>query len=569
MKQRVEQLRELMQQHNMDYYIVPSSDPHMSEYLPERFKQRAWVSGFTGSAGTLVIGMNEAGLWTDGRYFIQAERQLKDTGIKLFKMRVPGAITIKDYLAQNTNKDSVVGFDGRLLSEGYVKGLKETLDCSLIIDKDLVDEIWTDRPSLPSDKAFKHEIEFTGLSTLEKIEQLKQSNKADAYLLCSLDDICWLYNIRANDIKNNPVLMSYALVADKNYLFTDKSKVEHLELEGITVRDYDEITEVLASLEGTVYVDPTRSNHYVVNAINCEIIEGRNVTTDLKAKKNDVEIKNLINCQIKDGIAMTKFLHWLDNSNGVSELEAEAKLLSFRSEQPDFIQNSFDYISAYGDNAAMMHYKASPETNRVIDNKSFYLIDSGGQYLDGTTDITRTLSCGELTEEERIDYTLVLKGHIALSKAVFLEGTTGSNLDILARQPIWEHNMDYKCGTGHGVGYLLNVHEGPHGFARTPNNVALEVGMIITNEPGIYKENRHGIRTENTLLVRPYSKGEFGEFYNFETISYCPIDLRPVKKDMLTEQEIDWLTNYHNKVIELLSPSIQAELEWVKEITTL
>lgn len=571
MKKRVEQLRELMKKNGMDFYIIPSSDPHMSEYLPARYKSRAWVSSFTGSAGTLVVGLEEAGLWTDGRYFIQAERQLKDTGIELYKMRVPNEITIIDFLKQRVSGTSTVGFDGRLLSESYVRQLRGNVLCNYIIDQDLVDELWSDRPELPKDKAFIHDIAYAGLSTLEKINQVKEKLSADNYLIGSLDDICWLYNIRAFDISNNPVLVSYALLADKNYLFTDVTKVSHLDLDGIEVLPYDEVTKVLAQVKGSVYIDPARVNHYVASFIPKEskLVEGRNITTTLKAMKNQVEIKNLKNCQRKDGVAMTKFLHWMDQNDGVTELEAEAKLLSFRKEQPDFIQNSFDYISAYKENAAMMHYKSTTESNALIEKKGYYLIDSGGQYMDGTTDITRTLPCGELTEEERIDYTLVLKGHIALSNAVFLEGTTGSKLDLLARQPIWKYNMDYKCGTGHGVGYLLNVHEGPHGFSMFPNTVALEPGMIITNEPGIYKENRHGIRIENTLLVKPYSEGEFGKFYHFETISYCPIDLRPVVKEMLTSEEVDWLNKYHEMVLNELKPFIQEEYDWVKQITTL
>lgn len=576
MNRRIDELRNEMKKNKIDFYIVPTADPHLSEYLPEHYKTRAWASGFTGSAGTLIVSNSEAGLWTDGRYVIQAKRQLEGSGIDLYKLN-QGDPSIVEWLKSHMKPEMTLGFDGRMLSDAFVMKLGKSLNVTLSGDFDLISDIWNDRPSLPDKKAFKHEIEFTGLSAREKIDLVKldmEKDSNDNYLIGSLDDICWLYNIRGFDISNNPLLISYALITkDHNYLFTDVSKVNHLDLEtdGITVVAYNEIASYLNEVEGSIMFDSDRTNSFVVSKINKDVnlIKRRNITTDLKAVKNPTEIKNLINCQIKDGVAITKFLYWLDNSLGdnLTELSLEDKLEEFRKGQDDFIQISFDSISAYKENAAMMHYKATNESNAKINKEGFYLIDSGGQYIDGTTDITRTVKCGELSDEEITDFTLVLKGHIALSKAVFLEGTTGTNLDILARRPMWEHSIDYKCGTGHGVGYLSGVHEGPHGFSQKPSSIAFKPGMIITNEPGIYKENRHGIRIENTLLVENHTETEFGNFYKFKTISYCPIDMRAVNTDMLSTEEIEWLKDYHREVLNKLSPKLDEEIEWIKKIT--
>lgn len=575
---KLENLRKLMVQNGIDAYIIPSSDAHMSEYVPDYYKSREWLTGFTGSAGTAVVTLTDAGVWTDGRYWIQAEKELKGSGFTLFKTGIPNEITIIDWLKEKMDSNHVLGFDSKVFSAAYIDDLSNKLSITLNGDLDLVGVLWTDRPIIPTEKAFLHELKYTGFDTLEKLRQVRammKEEKVSNFVLSSLDDICWLYNIRGYDVENNPVLISYALITlDKAYLFTDLDKVNDLSLfdQGVIALPYDVIDEYVQSITDTVYYDANKLNQFVVSNMKDSITKktGVNFTTILKAKKNSSEVYNLKNCQIKDGVAMTKFLYWLDNNKqGQTELTVEQKLLEFRKEQPDFIMKSFNPISAYGANAAMMHYRATEENYSNIEEKSFYLIDSGGQYIDGTTDITRTAPMGELTDEEMLDYTLVLKGHIALSEAIFLEGTTGSNLDVLARRPMWKYGLDYKCGTGHGVGYLLNVHEGPQGFRREGNHTPLEPGMVITNEPGIYKENRHGIRIENTLLVTEKMNTEFGQFYEFETISYCPIDLRPVKKELLTPEEITWLSNYHKMVIELLSPYLDVEIGWMKEITRL
>ncbi len=571
---RIKMLRELMKKHNMQAYIIPSSDAHMSEYVAEHYKSREWISGFTGSAGTVVITEENAGLWTDGRYWIQAEMQLKDSGIVLYKTGIPNALTIEDFLKEKINSTDNIGIDASVFSTSYVKGLIKNLKANIMGDFDLVGELWVDRPTIPSEKAFVHELKYSGLPVEEKLRQVREymkEHKVSSYVLSSLDDVAWLYNIRGFDVRNNPVLISYALVTlDKAFLFTDLSKVSHLSIEGVTILPYEEIIQYVSKIDNSVYYDANKVNYYVTSKIKNDVTvkTGTNFTTLIKTKKNSIEIDNLKHCQVKDGVAMTKFLYWFDQNieNGLDELQVDQKLLEFREEQADFIGRSFDSISAYGANAAMMHYKATPEAYSKIGNNGFYLIDSGGQYMDGTTDITRTAVCGDLTEEQILDYTLVLKGHIQLSKAVFLEGSSGANLDMLAREPMWRYGLDYKCGTGHGVGYLLNVHEGPQGFRNT-NTVPFEEGMIITNEPGIYKEGRHGIRIENTLLVQPYKNTEFGQFYSFETISYCPIDMRAVDVSLLSNEEVKWVNDYHKMVFEKLSPYLGEEKEWFKQIT--
>ncbi len=575
-RNRVEMLRELMKKHNMQAYIIPSSDAHMSEYVADHYKSREWISGFTGSAGTVVITEESAGLWTDGRYWIQAELQLQDSGIVLYKTGVPGALTIEDFLKEKINSTDNIGLDATVFSAKYVEELIKDVKANIIGDYDLVGDLWENRPLVPSKRAFQHELKYAGLPVEEKLSQVREymkEEKVSNFVLSSLDDIAWLYNIRGYDVRNNPVLISYALVTlESAFLFTDLAKVGHMNLDAISVLPYQDITKYVSNINGSVYYDANKVNYYITSKIrkDVSVTTGTNFTTLLKSKKNSIEIDNLKHCQIKDGVAMTKFLYWLDQNieNNLDELSTDKKLLEFREEQHDFIGRSFDSISAYGANAAMMHYKATPEAYSKLERKGFYLIDSGGQYMDGTTDITRTAVCGVLTEEQVLDYTLVLKGHIQLSKAIFLEGSSGANLDVLAREPMWKYGLDYKCGTGHGVGYLLNVHEGPHGFRNT-NTVPFEPGMVITNEPGIYKEGKHGIRIENTLLVKEFKNTEFGKYYSFETISYCPIDMRAVDVSLLTDEEISWLNEYHSMCFELLSPYLDKEIEWFKMLTAI
>lgn len=585
--EKLQELRGLMQQQGIDAYIIPSFDAHQSEYVPEHWKSRAWISGFTGSAGTVVVTMDESGLWTDGRYFIQAEKQLTGSEIKLFKMREPGVPTYKEWLAEVLPEKACVGFDGKVFSCNQVKQLENTLskkNIRLNDEYDFIDAIWKGRPELPLDKIFAHDVKYTGFSTAEKLEQIRQEMRkkgADYYVISSLDDIAWMFNIRGNDVQNNPVAISYALISlDKAWLFIDKRKVDKdvekvLNENGVDVMEYIEIENMLTSLEKTtkVFYDPDKVSIWLNRCMpeSCEKVEGKDIAMLLKTIKNDVEIENLKKCQIRDGVAMVRFLHWIDDNIGkepITEISASDKLESFRSQGEDFIGISFDTIAGYKEHAAMMHYKATEESQYTLQSEGMFLVDSGGQYLDGTTDITRTMVLGDITDEERKDFTLVLKGHIALCQAKFLHGVTGTNLDVLARLPLWEQGIDYKCGTGHGVGYLLSVHEAPQRFSMEYNNTRLEKGMVITNEPGVYKEGRHGIRIENTLLVVEDELTESGQFMRFDVISYCPIDLDGIDANFLTDKEKTWLNNYHKKVYEALSPYLdEEEKEWLKKET--
>lgn len=586
-KKRIEKLRNLMKENKIDAYIIPSFDAHQSEYVADHWKCRQWISGFTGSAGTVVITLDDAGLWTDGRYYIQAEKQLEGSGIRLFKMADPGVPSYTEWLKNTLKEESTVGFDGSVFSVDLFKGMEKAFkskNINIKIEKDLIDEIWKDRPEIPKELVFLHGIKYAGKSRVEKLNKVRanmSTKGANYYLLTSLDDIAWLLNIRGNDVPNNPVVISNVVVGeDKCYLFVDSSKVTHdirleLETDGIKIKGYNEIHQILNQLtiDDSVIFDINKTSISMYNSINTDTtkLEEPNITTDLKAIKNEVEIENLRNCQVSDGLAMVKFIKWLKESvtkEEITEISAEKMLEAFRRQQDLFVEPSFDTIAGYKDHAAMMHYKANKETQYTLKDEGFFLVDSGGQYFNGTTDTTRTITLGKLTEEEKRDFTLVLKGHIALSSVKFLEGATGSSLDVLARQPIWEYGLDYKCGTGHGVGFFLNVHEGPQGFRKEPNSVKLEKGMVITNEPGIYKEGKHGIRTENIMLVVEEEKTEFGQFMSFEAITYCPIDLDGIDKDMLTDKEKQWLNDYHKMVYKRLSPYLDEEHKaWLKKET--
>lgn len=586
-KKRIEKLRSLMKENKIDAYIIPSFDAHQSEYVADHWKSRQWISGFTGSAGTVVITLDDAGLWTDGRYYIQAEKQLEGSGIRLFKMADLGVPSYTEWLKNTLKEGSTVGFDGSVFSVDLFKGMGKAFkskNINIKIEKDLIDEIWEDRPEIPKELVFLHGIKYAGKSRVEKLNKVRanmSSKGANYYLLTSLDDIAWLLNIRGNDVPNNPVVISNVLVGeDKCYLFVDASKVTHdirleLETDGIEIKGYNEIHQILNQLtiDDSIIFDANKTSISMYNSINTDTtkIEEPNITTALKAIKNEVEIENLRNCQVSDGLAMVKFIKWLKESvtkEEITEISAQEMLEAFRRQQDLFVEPSFDTIAGYKDHAAMMHYKATKETQYTIKDEGFFLVDSGGQYFNGTTDTTRTIVLGKLTEEEKRDFTLVLKGHIALSSVKFLEGATGSSLDVLARQPIWEYGLDYKCGTGHGVGFFLNVHEGPQGFRKEPNSVKLEKGMVITNEPGIYKEGKHGVRTENIMLVVEEEKTEFGQFMSFEAITYCPIDLDGIDKDMLTDKEKQWLNDYHKMVYKRLSPYLdEGHKSWLKKET--
>jgi Xaa-Pro aminopeptidase len=585
--ERLKKLRKLMSEKGINAYIVNTGDPHQSEYVADYYKGRIWVSGFTGSAGTVVITQDEAILWTDGRYFIQAEKELEGSEYKLFKMRIPGYPTYSQWLNEKLKDGDTLGFDGEVFSQSSVEGLEKEFkgkDIKFIDEYDLVGEIWEDRPSIPKGEAFIHEVKYTGKTGKEKIEEVRkemEKQNIDYVLIGSLDDIAWVYNIRGKDVLHNPVVISYALVSkDEAYLFVDKEKINSevknfLDENNVQIVAYEEIIDYIKSLDknSKIYLDKNRINRWIYKSIpsECTIESGMDITTKLKGIKNSTEIENQKNAYLKDGVALVKFFHWLDKNVGnihITEYSAQEKLLEFRKDQEGFIEPSFGSISAYKANAAMMHYSANENSSSEIKKEGLYLIDSGGQYFDGTTDITRTAVMGPITEEEKRDFTLTLKAHINLGNARFLYGATGHSLDVLSRYPLWQEGIDYKCGTGHGVGFLLNVHEGPHGFAMVSNTVVLEKGMIVTIEPGVYKEGSHGIRIENVVVVEEDIKTDFGQFMKFDTISFVPIDLEGIDVSLLSEKERLWLNEYHKDVFNKLSPYLNdEERAWLKEET--
>lgn len=585
--ERVKRLRELMKTKGITAYIVPTSDPHQSEYVADCYKTRAWISGFTGSAGTVIITQDEAILWTDGRYFIQAENQLEGTEYKLFKIGIPGFPTYTEWLKDNLKDGDSIGFDGKVFAQSSVESIEKELkdkDIEFIDEYDLVGAIWEDRPSIPESIAFIHETKYTGKSAKEKVEEVRNEMKklnVDYFLLASLDDIAWMYNIRGNDIANNPVVISYALISkDKAYLFVNKNKINDdveasLKENQIELYPYEEVVNVVNSFEkGTkILLEKDRINRWLYTNIpaECKIVNDTNITTKLKGIKNPVEVENQRNAYIKDGVALVKFLHWLDNDLGkmeITEISASDKLEEFRREQDLFVEPSFGTISAYEANAAMAHYSATEDSYAVLEPKGLYLVDSGGQYLDGTTDITRTMALGPITEEQKRDFTLTLKGHINLISARFLKGTSGHQLDILCRYPLWQEGIDFKHGTGHGIGFFLNVHEGPHRIASVPNDVTLEKGMVVSIEPGVYKAGKHGIRIENIVIVDEDIETESGQFMKFETLSFVPIDLDAIDVNLLSDKEKAWLNNYHKEVYNKLSPYLnEEEKTWLKAET--
>lgn len=575
--ERIEKLRKIMKRENIDYYIVPSADFHQSEYVSECFKSRAYITGFTGSAGTALIGMDKAILWTDGRYFIQAEQQLAGSGIELYKMRIPGWPSLEEYLSTNMKEGECLGFDGRVFSINEYKEFKkiqQSKNIKIAMDKDLIAEIWADKPSMPKEKVFLHDVKYCGKTVNEKVEEVREQMKTlgcKSYILSSLDDIAWLFNIRGNDVECTPVTLAYALINDKAaVLYIDKDKIgcEDKSIlenrDGITLKNYEDIFEDVKLIKGNVLLDPSKVSAFILTNLNedVRVIESINITTNLKAIKNNVEIECFKNSHIKDGVAMVRFTKWLKEHVGkekITEVTLSEKLLEFRFMGDLFIEESFKTIAGYKEHAAMMHYSATEESAYELKEEGMVLVDCGGQYLDGTTDITRTFVLGKITEEEKKDFTLVLKGHINLMTCKFLQGSIGSSLDIMARKPLWEEGIDYKCGTGHGIGFCLSVHEGPQQI-RPINYVELKPGMILTNEPGVYKEGKHGIRIENVMLIVEDSKTEYGgQFYKFEPLSYCPIDLDGIEVSMLTDKEREWINSYHKETYEKLSPYLNDE----------
>lgn len=586
-KERLHALRMTFKSNNIQAFIIPSTDPHLSEYVAPHWKSREWISGFTGSAGTVVITKDKAGLWTDSRYFLQAAEQLEGSGILLYKEMLPDTPSITDFLSQNLQPGEAVSIDGKMFSVSQVKALQRELSAYGIevhIFGDVLKDIWTDRPCMPEAPAFIYDLRYAGKSSTEKISEIRSKLKKDgiyALLLPTLDEIAWTLNLRGKDVHCNPVIISYLLITqDEVVYFISPEKVTpqvkaYLEEQQVQLQDYNEIETYLHSFTGkNILIDPNKTNYAVYSAINptCSIVPGESPVTLLKAIRNDQEIAGIHAAMQKDGVALVRFLKWLEEnvpSGKETELSVEQKLHELRAAQPLYMDESFDTIVGYKEHGAIVHYSATAESNATLQPKGFLLLDSGAQYLDGTTDITRTIALGELTEEEKTDYTLVLKGHIALAMAKFPAGTRGAQLDVLARMPLWNQGMNFLHGTGHGVGHFLSVHEGPQSIRMNENPVVLQPGMVTSNEPGVYKADSHGIRTENLTLVCKDQEGMFGEYYKFETITLCPICKKGIIKEMLNKEEIEWLNNYHQTVYEKLSPSLdEDEKAWLQTATS-
>lgn len=581
---RIAALRAHIAQEQIQAFIIPSTDPHLSEYVAPHWQSREWISGFTGSAGTVVVTAKDAGLWTDSRYFLQAARQLEGTCITLYKEMLPETPNIPEFLSAHLQEGDCVGIDGKMFSAEEVEHLQKELKKSGIRIKSIADPmqlLWTDRPAMPLAPAFVYDTKYAGMSFTEKLPAVRQAMEAagaDSLLLSALDEIAWLLNIRGNDVHCNPVVVSYLLIEkDKVNYFVQPQKVtpelaEYFSANGISVHPYEEIGHYLNSFNAhSILMNPAKTNYAIYLAIRpgCLIINGASPVALLKAIRNKQEIAGIHAAMQRDGVALVKFLKWLDEAvpaGKETEISVDKKLHTFRAAQPLYMGESFDTIAGYKEHGAIVHYEATPETDVTLKPEGFLLLDSGAQYLDGTTDITRTIALGPLTEEEKTDYTLILKGHIALAMAVFPEGTRGAQLDVLARMPIWKERMNYLHGTGHGVGHFLNVHEGPQSIRMNENPVALQPGMVTSNEPGVYKAGSHGIRTENLVLTVPAGEGMFGKYLKFETLTLCPICRKGIIKELLTAEEIGWLNDYHRTVYEKLSPDLNYdEREWLKE----
>ncbi len=581
---RIAALRAHIAQEQIQAFIIPSTDPHLSEYVAPHWQSREWISGFTGSAGTVVVTAKDAGLWTDSRYFLQAARQLEGTCITLYKEMLPETPNIPEFLSAHLQEGDCVGIDGKMFSAEEVEHLQKELKKSGICIKSIADPmqlLWTDRPAMPLAPAFVYDTKYAGMSFTEKLPAVRQAMEAtgaDSLLLSALDEIAWLLNIRGNDVHCNPVVVSYLLIEkDKVNYFVQPQKVtpelaEYFSANGISVHPYEEIGDYLNSFNAhSILMNPAKTNYAIYSAIRpgCLIINGASPVALLKAIRNKQEIAGIHAAMQRDGVALVKFLKWLDEAvpaGKETEISVDKKLHTFRAAQPLYMGESFDTIAGYKEHGAIVHYEATPETDVTLKPEGFLLLDSGAQYLDGTTDITRTIALGPLTEEEKTDYTLILKGHIALAMAVFPEGTRGAQLDVLARMPIWKERMNYLHGTGHGVGHFLNVHEGPQSIRMNENPVALQPGMVTSNEPGVYKAGSHGIRTENLVLTVPAGEGMFGKYLKFETLTLCPICRKGIIKELLTAEEIGWLNDYHRTVYEKLSPDLNNdEKEWLKE----
>lgn len=580
-------LRNYMATHGVDAYVITSSDPHLSEYLADHWKFRNWLSGFTGSAGTLVVTIEEAGLWTDSRYFLQAEQELEDSGIELFRMGEKDTPAYEEWLNLQLHPGCVVGINGKTITVSAYRTLAKTLKkADIRIDGRvfLEDEIWEGRPPIPEEGIFELDTQYSGMSRTDKIQHIRdlmKSKGATHYIIAALDEIAWILNFRGKDVSYNPVFHSYLIITENQInLFIDPHKLtssigKQLATENIKVYLYDDFYEFIKDLlqDSIILIDPNRTNSSIFSYLPSQSakIETDSLITQLKSQKNTIEIDNFRKAMIKDGVAMVQFLFWLEKaitSEKLNEYSVAKKLNSFRKAQDNYQGDSFNTISGYGPNGAIVHYSVTKTSALELEPKGFYLIDSGGQYLEGTTDITRTVALGPLSNEEKRDFTLVLKGHIALDKAKFPTGTRGVHLDILARQALWSAGLNYGHGTGHGVGHFLNVHEGPQSIRPQDNGVEMKDGMITSNEPGLYRTGKYGIRIENLILCKEDQKTEFGEFLQFETLTLCPIDLNAIDTSLLSSEEKEWLNAYHQKVRNSLEEHLSSEeKQWLIKAT--
>ena len=582
--QRLENLRKLMADRKIDAYIIPTSDPHQSEYLPDHYKERQFISGFTGSAGTAVITPNEAKVWTDSRYFLQAAKELSSSEFELMKMGDEDYPTVEEYLEENVNEFGKIAFNGNLFSVKEYKKLSESMGSrTLVSDIDYISNLWKDRPELRKDKVWFLGEEYTGESAESKLNRVREhmdKNGYDYYFIGAVEDICWLLNIRGNDIDYNPVVLSYMLISkDRAYLCIDQDKLdgevkEYLDNNKIKLHSYDYIFTLLKDIPGKnrIFLDPARTNVAIYDAINSnvKVSTGTNITTNMKAIKSEKEIENTKQAYIIDGVTLVKFFNWLEvgaTTGTLNEYVASKKLHELRAENESFVEESFESIIGFKDNAAIVHYAPANVGSKTITTEGMILIDSGAHYKEGTTDITRTIALGNTSQAEKDDYTLVLKSHIALFLAKFKEKTTGARLDAIAKYPLWQAGKDFFHGTGHGVGYLLTVHEGPQRLGMGHGSeIEFKEHMFTSVEPGLYITDSHGIRIENQAVVQKVLENEFGKFLEFENLTFVPIDTRPINVDMLTNDEINWINDYNKKCQEVLALHLEgADLEYLKE----